>query len=82
MMSATIRNRKANFTRDGHRFIVTEDNVLVYRRVGSETEYSLNAPASQDRAAYDAKRYQLKKNQREIREVQNALSASSYAPRW
>lgn len=72
-MATKIRNGRANFTRDGHRFIVTENNVLVYRRIGSETEYSLNMPKSQDASAYDAKRYQLKKNQREIREVQKVL---------
>lgn len=72
-MTTKIRNGKANFTRDGHRFIVSESNVLVYRRVGSETEYSLNLPKSADPSGYDAKRYQMKKNQKEIREVQKAL---------
>ena len=53
--------------------VVTADDVKVYKRIGSWTEYSLNYPPSVDRSAYDAKRYQIRKNLSEIRSVQSQL---------
>jgi len=65
---------RVRFQKNGYRFVVKADQVLVYER-GDNHEYSLNASATEDRQAYDAKRYQIKKNQSTIDAIQTVLTA-------
>ena len=69
-----VTNSQARFTRNGFRFVVKPDDVLVYER-DANTEYSLNASATVDRQSYDAKRYQIQKNIDVIEAVQTVLNA-------
>ena len=69
-----ITSEGARFMRNGYRFVVKPDgNVMVYERVGN-SDYSLNYPASKNRAAYDAKRYQINKNKEVITAIQTILN--------
>lgn len=68
-----VINGKANFTRDNHRFIVTENGVRVHRRLDSHIEYSLNATSRWSKSDYDARRYQLNKHAELISAVQTVI---------
>ncbi len=67
-------NGTARFARDGFRFIVKSDDVLVYER-DNGTEYSLNFRQQDNRKAYDAKRYQVSKQRTVIDALQTVMNA-------
>jgi len=67
-------NSTARFNSNGYRFIVKEDDVLVYdRTLGGE--YSMNVPQGKCRSTYDAKRYQVSKNRELIDAIQTVIKS-------
>ena len=67
-------NNTARFNSNGYRFIVKEDDVLVYDRTYGG-EYSMNVSQAHDRQTYDAKRHQIQKNKELIDAVQTVISS-------
>jgi hypothetical protein len=67
-------NNTARFNNNGYRFVVKENDVLVYDRT-TGGEYSMNIPQREDRITYDAKRYQVRKNRNLIDAVQTVISS-------
>ena len=69
-----IKNGQANFMKNGYRFIVKPSVINVYER-DCNSDYSLNYSATQNRAAYDSKRYQINKNRNLIDAIQTVLNS-------
>jgi len=64
----------ARFMKNGFRFIVRPNDVLVYERQSNGSDYTLNQTATENRRAYDSKRYQIAKNRTVIDALQTVMN--------